>query len=140
MWWRDLSTDADAIMTSESGLDGRRVLIIEDSPVVGPFTADLLEELGCVPLGPAPTLAVAREFIVGGDFDVAIVDVHIRGERAFPLCEALESLGIPFVLTSGYGDWQVPEHWAGRPRLQKPYGLEGVRDALRTALVPSGAG
>ena len=120
-------------MTAESGLEGRRVLIVEDSPVVGPFTADLLEELDCVPLGPAPTLAAARELIAGGAFDVAIVDVHIRGERVFPLCDTLEARGIPFVLTSGYGDWQVPEQWADRPRLQKPYGLEGLRDARRTA-------
>lgn len=121
-------------MTELSGLEGRRVLLVEDSPVVGPFTADLVEELGCVALGPAPTLAAARELIASGGFDVAVVDVHIRGERAFSLCETLESQGIPFVLTSGYGDWQVPEHWAERPRLQKPYGLNGVRDALRTAL------
>jgi CheY-like chemotaxis protein len=124
------------MMMSESGLEGRRVLIVEDSPVVGPFTADLLEELGCVALGPAPTFAAARKLIAGGDFDVAVVDVHIRGERAFPLCETLEEQGIPFVLTSGYGDWQVPEQWAARPRLQKPYGLEGLRDALRTAIAP----
>jgi CheY-like chemotaxis protein len=136
MWWHDLSTDLGAMTTGESGLEGRRVLIVEDSPVVGPFTADLLEDLGYVALGPAPTLAAARELISSGNFDVAIVDVHIRGERVFPLCETLEQQGIPFVLTSGYADWQVPEQWSERPRLHKPYGLEGLRDALRTALAP----
>ena len=130
----DSSTDAGAHATVRPLLKGRRVLIVEDSPVVGPMTADLLHELGCVAVGPAPTLAVARELIDAGVFDVAVVDVHIRGERAFPLCDALEARHIPFVLTSGYADWHVPDRWARRPRLQKPYRLEGLRDAIRTAL------
>lgn len=121
-------------MTQDPALRGRRVLIVEDSPVVGPFTADILTDLGCEVIGPAPTLAVARELIDAGGFDAAVVDVHIRGERVFPLCDVLEAAGVPFVLTSGYADWQVPERWSGRPRLQKPYILEGLRDALRTAL------
>jgi CheY-like chemotaxis protein len=117
-----------------AALRGQRVLIVEDSPVVGPFTADVLTDLGCAVLGPAPTIAVARELIEAGGFDVAVVDVHIRGERSFQLCDALEERKVPFVLTSGYANWQVPEKWADRPRLQKPYLLEGLRDALRTAL------
>jgi CheY-like chemotaxis protein len=128
------STNPAAAVTADSGLDGRRVLIVEDSPVVGPFTADLLQDIGCIVIGPAPTLALARELIDEGGFDVAVVDVHIRGERVFPLCDGLEARGIPFVLTSGYADWQVPERWATRPRLQKPYRLDGLRDALRTAI------
>jgi DNA-binding response OmpR family regulator len=122
------------MMMGDSALRGRRVLIVEDSPVVGPFTADILTDLGCVPIGPAPTFAAARELIEAGGFDAAVVDVHIRGERAFPLCDVLEERGVPFILTSGYADWQVPERWSCRPRLHKPYRLEGLRDALRTAL------
>lgn len=108
----------------------RRILIIEDSPVVGPFTADLLAELGCEVVGPAPNMAAARELIEEGAFDGALMDIHIRGERVFPLCEMLEARGIPFVLTSGYADWQMPEKWEARPRLQKPYTVGEVEDAL----------
>jgi CheY-like chemotaxis protein len=117
-----------------AALRGRRVLIVEDSPVVGPFTADILTDLGCAVIGPAPTIAAARELIEAGGFDAAVVDVHIRGERSFQLCEVLEEQQVPFVLTSGYANWQVPDKWADRPRLQKPYLFEGLRDALRTAL------
>src|SRR4051794_27232777 len=123
----DSSTDADR---SGTGLNGRRVLVVEDSPVVGPFTADLLEELGCVVVGPAPNMATARELIDGEPFDAAILDVHIRGERAFPLCAALKAKGVPFVLSSGYADWDMPDEWKARPRLPKPYTLDQVRSAL----------
>ena len=109
---------------------GRRILLVEDSPVVAPFTADLLEELGCSVVGPAPNMAAARELIENEEFDAAIMDIHMRGERVFPLCEALEARRVPFILTSGYADWQIPDKWEDRPRLQKPYTIEEVRRAL----------
>ena len=114
----------------ERPLKGRRILVIEDSPVVAPFTAEVLEELGCEVVGPAPNMAVARELIEAGGFDAAMMDVHIRGERVFPLCETLSAISVPFLLTSGYADWSIPEKWEDAPRLQKPYTLDNVRDAL----------
>jgi hypothetical protein len=62
------------------------------------------------------------------------MDVHIRGERVFPLCELLDAQGVPFDLTSGYADWHMPEKWDGRPRLQKPYTVEQVGQALASLL------
>ena len=115
-------------------LGGKRILIVEDSPVVGPFTADLLEELGCIVVGPAPNMAAARQLIESEKIDAALMDVHIRGERVFPLCKALAAKGVPFVLTSGYADWNMPEKWQDRPRLQKPYTLDAVDEALKTLL------
>ena len=117
-----------------SDLAGRRILLIEDSPVVAPFTADLLAELGCTVVGPAPHMATARELVEEEDFDAAIMDIHIRGERVFPLCEALAAKRVPFLLTSGYADWQVPDKWEDRPRLQKPYTIEQVEQALSKLL------
>lgn len=114
-------------------LRGRRILVVEDSPVVGPFTADLLGELGCEVVGPAPNMAAVRELVEAGEFDAALLDIHIRGERVFPFCEMLAAKGIPFVFTSGYADRGMPEKWEDRPRLQKPYTLDQIEKAL-TAL------
>ena len=113
-----------------TALKGRTILIIEDSPVVGPFTADMLEDLGYAVVGPAPNMAAARELVEEAEFDAALLDVHIRGERVFPLCDLLAAKNIPFVLTSGYADWHMPEKWHGRPRLQKPYTIDQVEEAL----------
>jgi CheY-like chemotaxis protein len=111
-------------------LKGRRILVVEDSPVVGPFTADLLEELGCEVVGPAPNMASARELVEAGEFDAALMDIHIRGERVFNLCEMLEAQCVPFVFTSGYADRNMPEKWEDRPRVQKPYTLDQIEKAL----------
>src|SRR5690348_14177969 len=130
----DSSTDQQDSGTAATDLTGRRILVIEDSPVVGPFTADILEDLGCEVVGPAPNIAMARELIEGEEFDAALVDVHIRGERVFGLCEMLEAKGVPFILTSGYADWQMPDKLRDRPRLQKPYTIGQVQEALRAVL------
>ena len=126
----DSSTKPRKSAATHAGLKGRRILVVEDSPVVGPFTADLLGELGCEVVGPAPNMAVARELIENEAFDAALMDVHIRGERVFPLCEMLEAKAIPFILTSGYADWQMPEKLEDRPRLQKPYTIDQIEKAL----------
>ena len=102
--------------------------------MVGPFTVDMLGDLGCDVVGPAPNMAAARALVDAGAFDAALMDVHIRGERVFPLCELLDARGIPFVLTSGYADWHMPDKWQDRPRLQKPYTVDQVEEALSALL------
>jgi CheY-like chemotaxis protein len=120
-----------ATVIGEPGLKGRRILVVEDSPVVGPFTAELLADLGCDVVGPAPNMAAARELVESGErIDAAMMDVHIRGDVVFALCDLLEARGVPFVLTSGYADWQMPDKWEDRPRLQKPYTINDVEQAL----------
>jgi CheY-like chemotaxis protein len=125
---RDSSTSAQA------DLKGRRILVVEDSPVVGPFTVDILDDLGCKVIGPAPNMAAARQLVEAGGIDAALMDVHIRGERVFPICEMLQAQRVPFVLTSGYADWSMPEKWEACPRLQKPYTIDQVEKALKALL------
>jgi len=130
---RDLSTDGPANSLTPA-LSGRRILVVEDSPVVGSFTVDILADLGCEVVGPAPNMAAARQLIEEGRFDAALMDVHIRGERVFPLCEMLEARNVPFIFTSGYADWTMPDKWRGRPRLPKPYTLDQVEKAMTELL------
>lgn len=117
-------------MPPEFDFRGKRVLVIEDSPVVGPYTAEILGELGCEVVGPAPNMAAARSLAEGGEIDAAIVDVWIRGEKAFAICDILAARGVPFILTSGYADRQVPAQWRDRPQLAKPYKYADIGAAL----------
>lgn len=113
-----------------SELDGRKILLVEDSPVVSSFGEDVLDELGCTVVGPAANLASARELAETAEMDAAIVDVRIRGDKSFGICEILDNRGVPFVLTSGYADWPVPEKWEHVPQMPKPYKLEDVEAVL----------
>jgi CheY-like chemotaxis protein len=125
-----LDSSTSTCHQSSQGLVGKRILVVEDSPVVAPYAADLLQELGCSAIGPAPTMAAARSLIETDSCDAALLDVHIRGERVFSLCDILADRGIPFVLTSGYADWHIPDKWQQRPRMQKPYKLAELERAL----------
>jgi CheY-like chemotaxis protein len=119
-------------MTSK--LQGRRIFLVEDSPVVADDGAEILQELGCSVVGPAGNMASALQLAESEEFDAAMVDVNIRGGKSFAVLKILEARGIPFLLVSGYADWTMPEEWAGRPRLPKPYTPETLRAKLSELL------
>ena len=123
-------------MTSE--LEGRRIFVVEDSPVVADDSAEILKELGCEVVGPAGNMASALQLAQGEEFDAAIVDLNIRGGKSFGVLKVLEGRGIPFLVTSGYADWTMPEEWAGRPRMPKPYRPGTLRAKLTELLQPDG--
>ena len=111
---RDSSTKAPG-KTRHAGLAGRRILVVEDSPVVG---AVHRRRAGRARLRGGRARAQhgrGAQLIDEHSFDAALMDVHIRGERVFPLCEMLEARGVPFILTSGYADWQMPDKLARPP-------------------------
>jgi CheY-like chemotaxis protein len=111
-------------------LAGRRVLVVEDSPVVAEATDQMLCDMGCVVVGPATTMAPALEMAGEERLDAALVDLNIRGGKAFPVLRILRDRSIPFLLTSGYADWSMPEDWQDVPRLAKPYSPNQLREAL----------
>ena len=114
----------------EQTLAGRRVLVVEDSPVVAEATDQMLSDMGCVVVGPATTMAPALEMAGEQELDAAIVDLNIRGGKAFPVLRILRDRSVPFVLTSGYADWSMPEEWQDQPRLAKPYTPNQLRESL----------
>ena len=116
--------------TSPAVLEGRRILIVEDSPVVAVACEDMLRDMGCTVIGPATNMAAALELASDEALDGAIVDINIRGGKAFPVLKILGQRDVPFLLASGYADWSMPEEWQERPRLAKPYSPESLRERL----------
>jgi len=119
-------------MTSSSS--AVRILIIEDSPVIALATEEMLSASGYVPAGPIGNMASALEFAESGEMDAAIVDLNIRGTKTFALFSILKRRSIPFLIMSGYADWKMPDEWADRPRLQKPFSEEQLRTKLSELL------
>ncbi len=117
-------------------LQGLRVLLVEDSPVIAMASDDMLNQIGCVTIGPATTMATALELAETGEFDAAVVDMNIRGTKAFSLLRILNGRKIPFLISSGYADWTMPKEWADRPRLPKPFGVDLLRDRLANLMSP----
>jgi CheY-like chemotaxis protein len=114
-----------------TGLTGLRVLVVEDEPVVAMCLEDILEELGCVTIGPASRLAEGLELAERGALDAAILDINLFGERSTPIAEALRARGVPFVFASGYGS---PPEGFGAAMIGKPYRAAEIDAALRGLL------
>ena len=123
----------------DSKLNGRRILIVEDSPIISDDTEEMIRALGGEVVGPAPNMAVALQLAQEEEIDAAVVDVNIRGGKAFSVLTILSDRGIPFVLTSGYASWAMPEAWEDRPRLPKPYSEVALREQLENLLGGDGA-
>jgi CheY-like chemotaxis protein len=100
---------------------GLRVLLVEDENLVALLLGDMLAELGHTVVGPVARLGKALEIAQREAFDVAILDVNINGEKAYPIAEALAARGIPFVFSTGYDKKSLREPYSDRPALQKPF-------------------
>lgn len=114
---------------------GRRVLVVEDESLVAMLLETILEDMGCVPVGPAATVDEGLQ-LAGEDqpLDAALLDVNVAGKQVFPIAEALKARGVPFVFSTGYGEGGLPDEWRGQPTLQKPFTEAAVRDALMKAM------
>jgi len=114
---------------------GRRVLIVEDESLVAMLLETILEDMGCVPVGPAATVDEGLALVADpAPIDAALLDVNVAGRQVFPIAEALKARGVPFVFSTGYGEGGLPDEWRGQPTLQKPFTEAAVRDALMTAM------
>lgn len=110
-------------------LEGLRVLVLEDEPIVAMMLEDMLIELGCEVVGPASNIADGLALAEGGAFDVAVLDININGERSDAIAYALDRRGTPYMFATGYGSAGVPD-CLSRGVIQKPYTLDQLAEAL----------
>jgi DNA-binding response OmpR family regulator len=85
-----------------STLKGVRVLVVEDSWQVASTMKSALEEVGMVVAKPAATLTAAKRLIANHTFDLAVVDINLKGEMSYDLIVRLSDRGVRVVVVSGY--------------------------------------
>jgi CheY-like chemotaxis protein len=111
-------------------LAGARVLVVEDELLIAAMIAELLEEIGCVVLGPVARLEDAVKAASEGAIDGAVLDVNLAGEAVFPVADALAGREIPFLFLTGYGAESLPASHGRRPTLRKPVRPDELLEAL----------
>lgn len=111
----------------------RRVLLVEDEPMISFALEDLVTELGYVVVGPAFRLSEALDLAAREQFEVAILDVNLNEQQSFPVADLLQQRGIPFLFATGYAEGGVG--WSGEAMvIAKPYGREQLARALHSLL------
>jgi CheY-like chemotaxis protein len=115
-------------------LRGLRVLFVEDELLVAIVTEEDLQSAGCVVLGPYTTLASAMEAARTQEFDLAILDINLKGDMVYPLADELVKERLPFVFLTGYASVSVPERFRSAPRIAKPLNPAALIEAIRRIL------
>jgi DNA-binding response OmpR family regulator len=99
----------------------KRVLVVEDEFLLGLSLLEDLADAGADVVGPVSTLAEALEVVMSDAFDLALLDINIRGEMSFPVADALLARNVPLIFLTGYDADVIPERLRRWPRIGKPY-------------------
>jgi DNA-binding response OmpR family regulator len=82
-------------------LVGCRVLIVEDEYFIAHDLEQALKSHGATVVGPIAGLAEAEDQIANDGFDVAVIDLNLRGQLAYSLGDELMRRHIPFFFVTG---------------------------------------
>jgi CheY-like chemotaxis protein len=110
----------------------RRILVVEDEMLIGMLLEDMLTDMGHEVAAVVPRLKDALTAVERESFDLAVLGVHLHGESAFPVADALIAKGVPFIFATGYGERGLPDSYRGRPVLQKPFARDDLDRLLKT--------
>jgi CheY-like chemotaxis protein len=117
-----------------AALEGVRVLVVEDEYLVADLIEKMLESAGCIVMGPIPRVPEALDAVDHDDYDVAVLDVNLAGERINPVADALSERDVPFMFVTGYGANALPREYAERPHIGKPFRMAELLGMLSSIL------
>ncbi len=116
---------------------GARVLVVEDETLLAETLCELLVGAGCVPVGPAASVAIALGLIETSRIDAAILDVRLVDEMSFSVAYALRARGIPLMFLTVSQRQDLPVDLSDEILMEKPFKapmlIETVRRMARAA-------
>ena len=115
------------------------ILIVEDEPLISMMLEDFLLSVGHRVSAICESVGEALDAVEATGFDLAILDVNLKGESVWPVASRLRERGIPFVLASGGHVDPPPPEFATVPMIDKPYTIDRVTPALNAALEQNAA-
>ena len=98
------------------------------------LVADMLEELGHSVVAEAGELDHALTLARSVDFDLAVLDFNLNGDRIDPVAEAIIARQIPFIFATGYSSPSIATRFSRIPRLRKPYEIGDLGSAIDHAI------
>lgn len=118
-------------MDAQNDLDGLRLLLVEDEFVLALGITDVLVDAGADVLGPVGSVSDALSLVEQiPEIDAAVLDVNLAGETIYPVADALQARGVPFLFATANDRAQLPERFAGVPLCRKPFDAATFRTAI----------
>lgn len=111
----------------------RRVLVVEDEPLIAIMLEEALSDFGYAVVGPVENLKAAIQLAATEQIDTAVVDINIDGQIADAVADKLMDRGIPFLFVSGYAR-QLGLRYSGVPLLRKPFSFDDLHRAVEELL------
>lgn len=147
--WRNALIEAamDQAGTSASraagiNLAGKRILVVEDEPLIAMEIETNLERAGCEVIGPAGTIEIAESLLAQTQPDAVLLDANLRGRPVDELAAALARRGVPFAFATGFGRDSLPNAFRDAVLLSKPFDsgqlIAAIEDLLMAATPPDG--
>lgn len=113
---------------------GRRILIVEDQPLIVASLGDILDGFRARLVGPAMTIEQAMHLAESETIDAAIVDIWLRGQACYPVGDVLARRGVPFAVMGGRASESEPSSFRQAPRLPKPFTSDELAHTLYSLL------
>ncbi|MEA2998914.1 MAG: hypothetical protein QOH04_3254 [Sphingomonadales bacterium] len=91
---------------------------------------DMLQQLGCVVVGPALGLTSALQLAGAQQLDAAVLDINLGGDRSFAVADVLRARSVPFLFATGYGYSGLEPRFSDAAVIAKPYSLDALAASL----------
>lgn len=115
-------------------LADRHIMVLEDEAIIAFGLEDMLLEIGAS-VAVATSITEAFAMLAGNDFDFAVLDVNLHGEKSYPVADRLLEAGVEFIFATGYGDAEHPERFRQVPTVTKPYSIEQIQAAASSSRI-----
>jgi PAS domain S-box-containing protein len=113
-------THLDVPLQVASDVGDKRVLLVEDEPLVSMMLADMLSAFGHKVDGPYSRFSDAMLAAKTSNLQAGILDVNLGGEKTYAVADILTDRKIPFAFVTGYGPDSIVSAFSHAPVLQKP--------------------
>lgn len=112
-----------------------KVLLVEDSMIIALNAEEILLSLGAQHVDTASSTREAFSILDLYTPTFAMLDIHLGNETSFLIAERLQTLGVPYIFASGYGDnIAFPAGQTEVAIVKKPYTAESIAYAASPVL------
>jgi len=113
---------------------GGNVFVLEDEPLILLELGEMLGELNWRVSHAASDVDTAVQVAKSARFDLAIIDVNVKGRPSLSVAEILRRRGVPVIVATGYSTDSIRGYYPDVTYLQKPYLVTDLAAAVEHAI------